>query len=68
MGSKRRKHSRVIPPEGVWHIVPVNDTRDHETDGLDCWCNPDYDEWEGLITHNALDGREAYETGQRKPH
>lgn len=68
MGSKRRKHSRVIPPEGVWHIVPVNDMRDHETDGLDCWCNPDYDEWEGLITHNALDGREAYETGQRKPH
>lgn len=68
MGSKRRKHSRVIPPDGVWHIVPVDDLMDHETDGLDCWCNPDYDEWEGLITHNALDGREAYETGQRKPH
>lgn len=67
MGSRRRSKG-VVPPGGVWHIVPVDDLIEHETDGLDCWCKPDYDEWEQLVTHNALDGREAYESGQRKPH
>ena len=57
-----------MPPEGVWHVIPINDLRDHETCGMDCWCNPDYDEEDNLLIHNSLDGREAYETGQRKPH
>ncbi len=49
------------------HIYPVNDVRDHETEGKPCWCAPTVDEEEGVIIHNAMDGREAYETGERKP-
>jgi hypothetical protein len=28
-----------------------------------CWCHPVLDE-DGIVRHNAADGRERYETGQ----
>lgn len=50
------------------HVVPVNDLRDHVTDGLLCWCKPRRSEDdEAVIIHNAMDQREAYERGKRKP-
>jgi hypothetical protein len=30
-----------------------------------CWCEPMVDE--GVIVHNAMDRRELYERGDRKP-
>lgn len=49
-----------------FHIIPVGDLREHESD--ECWCRPAEDEEEpGLWNHNALDGREAYERGERQP-
>ena len=47
-----------------WHIVPLNDLRDHETNGS-CWCKPTLDD--GVWLHNSMDGREAFETGERLP-
>jgi len=58
------------PPQ----VLPSNDTREHllETfaarapdgrpSGYDksCWCDPTYTE-EGILVHNAADGRERYE-------
>jgi hypothetical protein len=45
------------------HLVPVDDYRLHEVgDEGECWCRPDVDT-EGVIKHNALDGREWYENG-----
>jgi hypothetical protein len=29
-----------------------------------CWCRPEDDD--GVIVHNSMDGREKYETGERK--
>jgi hypothetical protein len=49
----------------LWHVYPVDDLREHLFDGLGCWCRPTEDE--GLVTHNSMDLREQYETGERKP-
>lgn len=45
------------------HVLPVNDLREH-AESADCWCNPDFDE--GVYIHNSMDGREKFETGERK--
>ncbi len=46
------------------HVYPVNDLRDHETEnGPACWCKPEVDG--DVVIHNALDGRELIETGER---
>lgn len=49
------------------HTYPLNDLREHEVDGKPCWCNPRIEEDGDLIVHNAMDGRELFETGERKP-
>ena len=46
------------------HVYPIADLREHEI-SADCWCKPEADE--ELIVHHALDGREAFETGERLP-
>jgi hypothetical protein len=46
-----------------WHVIPVDDLREHHA-SLECWCGPVEDD--GVVVHNALDGREAYERGERK--
>lgn len=51
------------------HIVPMGDIREHELDE-DCWCEPDVGEDEdgdAMVIHLSADGREAYESGERKP-
>jgi len=47
-----------------YHVYPVNDFREHVTDGSPCWCKPTEDE--GVIIHNSMDGREKIETGERE--
>lgn len=48
------------------HVVPVNDLREHSTDSdKPCWCNLTIED--GVIVHNSMDGREQFETGERKP-
>lgn len=48
------------------HVVPVDDLREHSTDSdKPCWCNPTIED--GVIVHNSMDGREHFETGERKP-
>jgi|Laugrespbdmm15sd_2_1035082.scaffolds.fasta_scaffold12957_6 hypothetical protein len=52
----------------IWHIVPLNDLRDHE-ESVDCWCQPellDDDYADCVYLHPAMDGREAFESGERK--
>jgi hypothetical protein len=51
------------------HVYPLNDLRDHDLEGTDCWCHPEIDDSadELLVIHNALDQREKYETGELKP-
>jgi hypothetical protein len=45
------------------HVIPMGDLREHEATAA-CWCVPVEDD--GVVVHNALDGREAYERGERK--
>lgn len=47
-----------------FHVIPLEDLREHERSD-DCWCHPDHDN--GVVTHAALDGREAFERGERVP-
>lgn len=50
----------------MMHIYPVDDLREHVVEGTKCWCKPQIDEEYDVLIHNALDGREQYETGERK--
>lgn len=50
-----------------YHVIPTNDLREHSTDSaVPCWCRPVEND-DGVIVHNSMDGREAFETGERKP-
>jgi hypothetical protein len=53
----------------LWHVFPVEDLRKHVTDqGFDCWCKPlPHEDDDSIVLHNSMDGREAFETGERKP-
>lgn len=49
-----------------YHVMPIGDLREHET-SRDCWCHPVEDEeHEDVFIHTSMDGREAFETGERK--
>lgn len=50
----------------ITHIVPVEDVREHETEPT-CWCRPDWEAEGCMYVHHAMDEREAYERGERKP-
>lgn len=65
--SKKKRISRASSPRMKWavtanHVYPLYDLRDHVPQ--DCWCYPTDDD--GLIIHNSMDGRELYESGERK--
>lgn len=46
-------------------VVPQADLRPHDLHSR-CWCRPEQDEEEPEVwAHNSLDGREAYESGER---
>lgn len=48
------------------HVAPIGDLREH-TLSADCWCKPVRDEeCSGVFVHNALDGRELVERGERR--
>ena len=49
----------------IFHIIPLGDLREHE-ESVQCWCEPQESTSEpDILVHNALDGREAYETDQK---
>lgn len=46
-------------------LYPIDDVKPHVLDGSPCWCRAiDVD---GVIVHNSMDNREAFEEGRRKP-
>ncbi len=45
-------------------VLPLDDLRDHEH-GAECWCSPAEDD--GVLIHNSMDDREAFERGERLP-
>jgi hypothetical protein len=50
----------------VCHAViwPIGDLRDHNIEsGPHCWCSPTLDD--GVLHHHSMDGREAFERGDR---
>lgn len=50
---------------GQTHITPMEDLRPHDL-GAGCWCRPVEDtEFPHIWVHQSLDGREAYESGER---
>lgn len=49
------------------HVVPVGDLREH-VPSAGCWCRPTRDdESPEVLVHHSMDGREAFETGERRP-
>lgn len=56
----------VSPGSGQRNICPTYDIGPHCLDEV-CHCGAEMDE-DGLLVHNALDGREDYEQGRRARH
>ena len=50
------------------HVYPVNDFREHDTGGKNCWCHPKIDDEHSLVIHNAMDKREQIEQNLAKVH
>lgn len=51
----------------IIHVIPLDDLREHQVD-IYCYCFPTLDQQEErVIVHNAADGREAFERGERQP-
>ena len=52
---------------GQAHVTPIGDLREHEFT-MTCWCHPEVDDefCIPILTHNSADGREKFETGERK--
>lgn len=73
MDAEDLKTLNETDPDMVHHIYPTNDIREHITQKFQnhqpCWCDPEL-KIQGmsiLLIHNSADGREAFETGERKP-
>ena len=62
-----KRDNRYEITNGTWHVIPVFDLREHE-DSADCWCKPKQDDENlSLWIHNAMDEREYFERGERRP-
>ena len=62
----------MINPENIYHVLPCNDLKEHNSECTfpaigypfcECECNPTYkEEGDGfLVIHNSFDGRENFE-------
>lgn len=45
------------------HVYPEGDLRPHYS--CSCWCMPAVDAEFGIVEHFSMDGREAFERGER---
>ena len=43
------------------HVYPLNDLKEHELSGKECWCKPRIECHGKLIVHSSADGRERKE-------
>ena len=67
MGLWRVDENRASAPLVHVHVTPIDDLREHVYFPY-CWCHPTPDvENPSVVVHHAMDGREAYETGERLP-
>jgi hypothetical protein len=49
------------------HVYPINDEKEHELEGTQCWCEPVLDVsnfGELIVIHNSADGRELIEQAE----
>lgn len=51
--------------EAVTHVIPLYDMRRHQLTA-NCWCEPELDFEYMIAVHHSADGREKFETGERK--
>lgn len=55
----------ITQGDGEIHVTPIDDLCPHLHSKL-CWCSPSEEGDESDVwTHHSMDGREAYETGER---
>jgi len=48
-----------------YHVVPINDIDEHDTEGNQCKCDPEIKILDELVIHNAFDGRELIEQAEK---
>ncbi len=52
-------------PERI-HVIPAGDLREH-VGALHCWCHPtQVEDMPAVWEHTSMDGREAFESGERR--
>lgn len=55
----------VTPTDEAVHVTPIGDLRPHLL-MTGCWCSPVFDaDQPQVLVHASLDGREAFERGER---
>lgn len=66
--SKGWRCTRYQKGSALWvQVLPTNDTREHQEDGVNCWCRPKVDKQRTasglgfIVSHNSGDGRELVE-------
>jgi hypothetical protein len=47
------------------HIMPEDEVQQHQP--VNCTCGVHYNDEAGAYVHDAFDGREKFERGERKP-
>lgn len=59
---KNKKCNNCLHEWEVYHVLPVNDEREHQ-ESYQCPCNPVVENEGGnmVIIHNSFDGRENFE-------
>lgn len=45
------------------NIIPINDLKEH-IENINCWCRPTIED--DILIHHSMDGREKFETGEKK--
>lgn len=62
-GEERGRDWTLYQPnkrDNNFQVIPNNDSRLHEKEGRQCWCEPRiaFENGKAIIIHNAKDGRE----------
>lgn len=55
----------LIEQGDKFHVIPLHDSLPHLS-SEHCWCRPAQDIEDPILTHHAADGREQYESGERR--
>jgi hypothetical protein len=40
--------------DGFRHVFPAQDSKEHQLEGVECWCKPEIDMENDMVIHNRV--------------